>query len=76
MIIELNSMRRASLRRSSLGLHRKLYERPSLPRTVILRGFWSELMTLITSSKSAPRSQSISNALTRCEREKGKDDAP
>lgn len=47
MIIALNSINRASLRRSSFGLHKKLYRWPSLPRIVIFRGFCNELMMVI-----------------------------
>lgn len=59
MIIELNAMRRESLRRSSLGLQRKPYSLPSLPHTEILRGFWREVMIVTTSSNSVPHRQRL-----------------
>lgn len=46
-----NSIILASLRRSSLGLHKKGYWRPSSPITVSLRGFCNDAMIWIASSK-------------------------
>lgn len=50
LIMLLNSMRRWSLRRSSFGLHRRLYIFPSEPRMLIFRGFCNEFNTCASSS--------------------------
>lgn len=50
---ELKSVRRASLRRSSLGLQRKWKVWPSLAIMPILRGFCREGMIVIPSRKPA-----------------------
>jgi hypothetical protein len=52
LMILLNSISRASLRRSSFGLTRKGYRTPSVPRTVIFLGFCIEFMTSTSSSNA------------------------
>lgn len=61
LIILLNSIRRWSFRRSSFGLHRRLYTLPSVPRMLILRGFCNELRTKASSKTSVGVSVSVNS---------------
>jgi len=56
-MIELKSMRRASLRRSSFGFPKNMYVWPLLPVMVILRGLARDLMTSISSWNSGENRQ-------------------
>ena len=52
LMMLLNSISRASLRKSSFGLTRKGYRTPSVPRTVIFLGFCIEFITSTSSSNA------------------------
>ena len=59
LIILLNSISRASFRKSSFGFTRNGYRTPSLPRTVIFLGFCIEFMISTSSSNAAMLTQTI-----------------